>query len=105
MKIDPIISDWLITVNPSKNAERNYLLSIRTFCDWTKKTLEELLTVAEEEIKAGKLMRQRKIKSYLLGFRKDLLDRGLAPMTIRVYMAGVKSFYQINDIELPILPR
>ena len=50
-------------------------------------------------------MRQRKIKSYLLGFRKDLLDRGLAPMTIWVYMAGVKSFYQINDIELPILPR
>ncbi len=49
MKIDPIISDWLITVNPSKNTERNYLLSIRTFCDWTKKTPEELLTEARKK--------------------------------------------------------
>lgn len=58
MGVDPIIRDWLITVNLSKITEQNYLFSMRTFCDWIKKTPEELLLEAAEEIKAGKLMRQ-----------------------------------------------
>ena len=63
------------------------------------------MTEAEEEIKAGLLMRQRSIKKNLIGFRKSLQDKSLAPMTIRLYMAGLKSFYRAADIELPSLPR
>ena len=78
---------------------------MKHFTEWTGKTPNELLTEAEEEIKSGKLMRQRNIKKYLTGFRKHLQDLDLAPITIKGYLTGVKSFYQLFDIELPKLPR
>jgi integrase len=78
---------------------------MKHFTEWTGKTPNELLTEAEEEIKSGRLMRQRNIKKYLTGFRKHLQDSNLAPITVKGYMTGVKSFYQLFDIELPKLPR
>lgn len=78
---------------------------MKHFTTWTGKTPDELLTEAEEEIKSGRLMRQRNIKKYLTGFRKHLQDLDLAPITVKGYMTGVKSFYQLFDIELPKLPR
>jgi len=75
------------------------------FTDWTGKNPENLILEAENEIQQGILPRRRKIKSYLIGFRKHLQDKGLAPVTIKGYMTGVKSFYHLFDIELPNLPR
>jgi hypothetical protein len=75
---DPLIIECLDTLNPSENTKKIYLQSVQNFTDWIGKSLDELLTEAEEEIKAGKFMRHRKIKAYLLGFRKNLQDQGLA---------------------------
>lgn len=50
-------------------------------------------------------MRQRRIKTYLISFKKSLQDKGLAPMTVKSYMNGVQSFYRSCDIELPALGR
>jgi len=47
---------------------------MKHFTEWTRKTPDELLTEAEQEVKSGKLMRQRNIKKYLIGFRKRLLE-------------------------------
>ncbi|MFZ2497387.1 tyrosine-type recombinase/integrase [Methanosarcina sp.] len=105
LKKDITIIEWLDTLNPRPTTERNYLLSMQAFTEWTGKDPEELLIEAEDEIKAGKLMRQRKIKGYLIGFRKHLQDTEHAPNTIKGYMTGVKSFYRLFDIELPTLPR
>lgn len=105
LKKDLIIIEWLDTLNPKPNTERNYLQSMQMFTDWTEKEPEALLTEAEEEIRAGKLMRQRQIKRYLIGFRKYLQDSGKAPITVKNYMTGVKSFYRLFDIEIPTLPR
>lgn len=99
------VTDWIDTLNPSLNTEKNYLLAIKVFCEWTGKTPGELLFEAEDEIRKGTLMRQRNIKRYLVGFRKMLQEKRYAPMTVKGYMSGIKSFYNINDIELPILPR
>lgn len=99
------VTDWIDTLNPSPNTEKNYLLAIKVFCEWTGKTPGELLFEAEDEIRKGTLMRQRNIKRYLVGFRKMLQEKGYAPMTVKGYLSGIKSFYSINDIELPTLPR
>jgi hypothetical protein len=40
--------------------------------EWTGKIPDELLIEAEQEVKSGKLMRQRDIKKYLIEFRKHL---------------------------------
>jgi hypothetical protein len=60
-----------------------------------RKTPDELLTEAEQEVKSGKLMRQRSIKKYLIGFRRHLQeDRVNAELTVKSHLTGVKSFYQ-----------
>lgn len=106
LKEDPIISDWLDTLNPSFNTEKNYLTAMKVYCLWTGKSPEELLTEAETEIKAGLLMRQRGIKKNIISFRKFLQEeKGFAPMTVKGYMSGLKSFYKTYDIEMPSLPR
>lgn len=102
---DSIITEWLETLNPSANTTRNYLMSMQAFTEWVKMEPEELLEEAESEIMSGILPRKRKIKSYFVGFRKNLQDSGLAPVTIKGYLTGVRSFYRSFDIELPTLPR
>jgi integrase len=102
---DLIIIEWLDILNPKHNTKKNYLLAMQTFTEWANKNPNELLEEAEEEISNGILPRRRKIKSYLIGFRKYLQDTGRAPTTVKGYMTGVKSFYRCFDIELPNLPR
>ncbi|MCO5381241.1 MAG: tyrosine-type recombinase/integrase [Methanosarcina barkeri] len=105
MRKDLVIIEWLDTLNPKPNTAKNYLRAMQNFTEWVGKTPEELLAEAEEEIKSGKLMRQRNIKRYLIGFRKFLQDSGHAPTTVKGYLTGLKSFYTLFDIELPVLPR
>ncbi|WP_370575804.1 tyrosine-type recombinase/integrase [Methanomethylovorans sp.] len=105
LRNDPIGKDWIETLNPKPNTERNYLLAMQTFTDWINKTPGELLTEAEDEIRAGKLMRERNVKRHLVGFRKYMQDSGYAPISVKNYLTGVKSFYRVFDIEIPTLPR
>jgi len=98
---DHIVREWFATIEAKKHTRLNYLSSMQHYTEYTNKPPEELLEEAEAEIKNGCLMRKRKIKSYLLGFRGALKDRGLAPKTVRGYMTGVKSFYATFDIDLP----
>ena len=105
LKNDPIVSNWLLSIDASANTQRNYLQAIKAFCEFTEKTPDELILEAEQEVKFGLLMRQRHIKTYLISFKKSLQDKSLAPMTVRSYMNGVQSFYRSCDIELPSLGR
>lgn len=95
MRKDLVIIEWLDTLNPKPNTAKNYLRAMQNFTEWVGKTPEELLAEAEEEIKSGKLMRQRNIKRYLIGFRKFLQDSGHAPTTVKGYLTGLKSFYTL----------
>jgi integrase len=105
IQTDPTVLDWLATVNPKPATAKNYLQAMQKFTEWTLKSPDELLVEAEEEIKRGLLPRQRSIKRYLTGFRKYLQDERYAPLSVKSYMTGVKSFYQSFDIEIPKLPR
>ncbi|WP_269851335.1 hypothetical protein [Methanosarcina horonobensis] len=46
-------------------------------------------------------MSERKIKMDLVSFRKHLQERGLAPLSVKMYMTGVISFYNAFDIQIP----
>ncbi len=105
LKQELIIIEWLETINAKANSEKAYLQGMQDFTDYTGKDPETLLEEAEEDIKAGKLMRQRGIKRDLIGFRKHLQDSGKAPFTVKGRMVGVKSFFGTFDIEIPKLPR
>jgi integrase len=101
LKMDETIIEWLTIINVKANTERNYLLGFQWFTEYTGKEPEELLPEAEKEVRDGILPRQRTIKKYLVGFRKYLQDKGLAPLTVKIHMTSVKSFYQAFDIEIP----
>ena len=98
---DAIITKWMDTLNPPDNIKKIYLQGMQEFTDWINKSPDKLLVEAEDEIKSGLLMRRRKIKSYLICFRKYLQDQGLSDNTIKSRLAGVKSFYKLFDIEIP----
>jgi len=38
LKNDPIVIEWLDTINARPNTIRNYLLALKVFCNWTEKT-------------------------------------------------------------------
>lgn len=98
---DPLIIEWLNDINASKKTKFIYLNSLQNFTEFVNKTPEELLEEAEEEIKKGVLPRKRKIKLYLINFRKQQKDLGLSDLTVKTRMTGVRSFYRSFDIEIP----
>ncbi len=100
---DPTISEWFANIEPSENTRRGYLQGLSAYTEYVKKTPLELIEEAEEEIKSGCLMRKRKIRGFLLGFREWLKEQGVAPKTVSIRIVAVKSFYSSFDIDLPQL--
>lgn len=105
LKEDSYIKEWLKSINSKPNTEKNYLLALHFFTDYTNKTPEELITEAEQEIENNILPRKRNVKRYLLEFKDQLQKKELAPLTIRSHISAVKSFYKSFDIEIPNLGR
>ncbi len=105
LKKDPIIIEFLAIMNPRPNTEKNYLQALQSYTEFTGKDPETLIIEAEEEIRAGKLMRQRSIKKHLITYRQHLQESGKSPNTVRIHLSGVKVFYKAFDVEIPNLPR
>lgn len=101
LKNDIIVRDWLDSLDPTPNTERNYANALLNYVIFTKKRPAQLLEEAECEIRNGTLMRERTIKKDMIAFRKYLTSKGLAPLSIKSYLSGVRSFYRQNDIEVP----
>lgn len=104
-KNDIDIVDWLDTINARENTIINYSRAMSNFTEFTGRTPGQLLDEARAEVRAGKLLSERSLRKQLVGYRKHLQDRKLAPTTIKLYLAGVVSFYRTNDLEVPKLPR
>ncbi len=105
LKKEPIIIEFLAIMNPRPNTEKNYFQALQSYTEFTGKDPETLILEAEEEIRAGKLMRQRSIKRHLITYRQHLQESGKSPNTVRIHLSGVKVFYKAFDIEIPNLPR
>jgi integrase len=105
LKNDLTINQWMETINPKKNTIKAYLIAMQEYTEYTKKSPTELIDEAELEVDNRVKMRNCKIWHYLIGFRTHLQNKGLAPITVRNYMAAVKSFYKSLFIQVPPLPR
>ncbi len=103
LRTNSTVRQWLDNVNASKNTERSYLQAMQQYTEFTNKTPDELITEAEQEILSGTLTRQRKLKGYLISFRKSLKEKGLSDLTVQTRVAAVKSFYESYDIPVPKL--
>ena len=103
LRNDPLIIQWFNNINATHHTQLNYLQAIKQFAEYTNHAPEDLITEAEQEIQNGLLTRQRKLKGYMISFRKSLQDKGLADMTVQGRIAAVKSFYESFDITVPKL--
>lgn len=97
------IEGWFAQIEAAEKTRELYEIAMQKYVRYTSKTPAELLEEAEGEIMQGVLMRKRRIREYLLGFRESLKKEGFAPKSINTFMAAVKSFYKTNDIDLPNL--
>ena|SRR5665647_1192724 len=98
LKEDTFIIEWLEALNATDNTERNYLQGMQFYTEWIKKTPEELILEAEAEIKSGLLGREKSLKKRLVGFRKQLQDKALAPMTVRTHLRACLKIQTISTI-------
>jgi integrase len=105
LRNDKLIKRWLSGKRATQETEKSYVQSMQMFTEFVKRTPEELILEAEAEIKAGLLMRERKIDSYLLDFREDQESQNLSSTTVKTRLAAVMSFYKHYNIQLPVLPR
>ena len=104
---DSAITNWFDSIDAKERTRTIYLITMQYYyCDYTKMTPTQLLKDARDEIKKGLFGDERKIKKYLIDFRKHLKDdRGYAPNTVRINIKGVISFYVNHEIPLPKLPK
>lgn len=104
LKKDSIVKECLQTANVKPNTEKSYLQGMQEFTEFTGKSPKTILEEAEADTRNGLLMRQRRIKTDLIGFRAHLQESGIAPYSIKNRIVGVKSFFATFDIEIPRLP-
>ncbi|MCO5382607.1 MAG: tyrosine-type recombinase/integrase [Methanosarcina barkeri] len=99
LKQDFTVQQWLEIVNIRENTINSYLLGMQAYTEFTNKNPEQLLNEADKEQDDNIKVRNRAVNKYLYGFRNHLQQQGLAPLTIKNYINGAKSFYRAFDIE------
>lgn len=105
LRVDKYIKDWLSGVSAKPTTKKGYIDSMRAYTEFLNKTPEQIIDEAEDDIESGKLMRKRAIFNDLREFREHLESSGLAPMSVKAKITGVRSFFTYNNIDLPALPR
>jgi integrase len=103
LRTDTTVKKWLSNLKPRHNTELAYLQALSAYTENTGMNPYELIAEADQEEVNQIRMRDRKIKDRMINFRSYMMDQGLADFTIRGRMAGIRSFYQSFDIELPKL--
>lgn len=99
--LDPLIDQWFVKNNIRTGTQRSYKVAINKYCEWTKLTPSQLIDQAEVEEDAGVRIRNRKIQSYFIGFKKILKESNVAPSTMNLYLSAIRSFYDAFDIIVP----
>lgn len=102
---DLYIKNWLSGIGAKKTTREGYIDSLRAYTEFLDKTPEQIIKESEEDIRSGRLMRERKIFNELREFREYLEGSGIAPMSIKAKLTGVRSFFNYYNIILPVLPR
>ncbi len=93
------INQWLEIAGIREESKKMYLMGMQTFTEFTDMTPDELLNEADNEQDSNIKFRHRAVNKKLYSFRNYLQAKNLAPLSIKSYINGVKSFYRAFDIE------
>lgn len=90
--------------NLKQSTIKGYESSLNKYSEFHNKSLELLLDEAVEQEKNLVHLKERKIKTRLMNFRKYLSQSDLSPKTSKTYFSKVLVFYRHFEVELPNLP-
>ena len=103
---DEYVKQWFNEIEAEPSTKSNYTHSLYLFTQFTGKAPKELIEDAEAEM--GVPLRRQKLKLYLPEFAhwveedfRQKYDREIAPKTLKDRVAGVRSFYQAFEIQVP----
>lgn len=99
LKQNPTITQWIDIINIKPSTINSYLLGMQFYTEFTNKAPEQLLDEADAEQDKGIKARTRSVNKNLISFRSYLQSKKLAPLSVKTYLNGVKSFYRAFDIE------
>lgn len=90
--------------NLKQSTISGYESSLNKYSEFHNQSLEFLLDEAVEEEKNLVPLKERKIKTRLMDFRKYLYESNLSAKTSRTYFSKVLVFYRHFEVEIPNLP-
>ena len=97
----PAIDYWISELAAKNDATKEmYLKNFAKFIDFTGKTADELLLQRQENQTDKDPKIQRQIESQLIKFISAKRDDGLAPATLQIYFASIRSFFEIHYFPL-----
>ena len=95
---DKLSKDWLLSY--AEGGRGGYLSPLMLFCNLADKLPTELIEDAEEDIKAGRLLRERRYFDYFIKFEQWLKKEGYA--SVKGNITSVKAFFQFYQVmDLP----
>lgn len=97
---DPLMEEFLDR-NLRPSTKKNYRIHLETFQKVTGMSLTELIEEAEAEEDSGIRPRNRKIKKYLKKCQEYLENEDHTPLSVKINLSTIRSFYRYFDIQLP----
>lgn len=89
--------------NLKKSTINGYASALKLYISLFNIDLADLIKEAHLEEEKGILLKNRKIKNYLIKFRSYLLKK-LSSRSAREYFSKVKTFYTHFEVEIPYIP-
>lgn len=102
---EPIVKEFFENMNYRENTIRNYTRAFMLYTEYTKKTIAQILDDVPYEYSEDRNIRESTLKKDLIGFKRYLMGKELAPMTIKMYESLILSFMREQDVSIPRLPR
>ena len=97
-----LISKYSNDKNIKQSTREGYTSAIRKYEQFHDRNIEDLLIEAKKE--ANLPLNERKIKQYLIEFRKFLIASDLSSRSAKTYFSKIKAFHRFHDIEIPDIP-
>ncbi len=84
-----------------KSTKLTYKYALQKYCDFTGKSLETLITEAENQQYSIPIYRRRDIHKYLINFQSHLDSLDIPQSSKSNYLVRIRAFYGQYDIQLP----
>lgn len=98
---DPKLKLWLSGYGEKPATQRNYMVAMKLYIEYIKKSPSEIIDEAKKDIREGKFIDERAIFTDLNLYAAHLRDREISPKSRAAYLAGVRSFYKYFYIDVP----